>query len=150
MFLYAYDYAIRTVMAEYFDLINLEERDILERLRQNALLKMDLMQKHPMIFNFIAHASFPDNEEVKSSIKEQLEKLTNEVYPKLFYDIDRTMFRNDIDVDAAIRVILYTIEGYAQNEADPNKSAADYYGEYERYLRDLDRYIKLFRTTFYR
>ena len=58
-------------MAEFYDLINLDERDILERLRQIALLKMDLMQKHPMVFNFIVHASFPDSADVKSSILEQ-------------------------------------------------------------------------------
>lgn len=150
LFLYAYDYAIQTVMAEFYDLINLSERDILERWRQIALLKMDLMQKHPMIFNFIAHASFPDSEEVKTSIMEQRNKLTNDVYPKLFYDIDRTLFRDDIDANTAISVILYTIEGYAQKEADPNKSTADYYGEYQRYLNDLERYIQFFRKSFYR
>ncbi|MCR4436015.1 MAG: TetR/AcrR family transcriptional regulator [Clostridiales bacterium] len=150
LFLHAYDYAIQVVMAEFFDLINLDERDILERWRQIALLKMDLMKKHPMIFDFIAHASFPDSEDVKNSIMEQRNKLTNDVYPKLFYDIDRTLFREDIDVDAAIRVILYTIEGYAQDQADPGKSTADYYGEYDRYLSDLEGYIRLFRKSFYR
>jgi AcrR family transcriptional regulator len=150
LFLHAYDYAIKTVMAEFYDLINLNERDVLERWRQIALLKMDIMHKYPMIFNFIAHASFPDNEDVKSGILEQRSKLTNDVYPKIFYDIDRTLFREGIDVDAAIRVIVYTIEGYAQNEAHPDKSTEDYYDEYERYLKDLDRYIKLFRTCFYK
>ena len=150
LFLYAYDYAIQIVMAEFYDLINLEDRDILQRLRQIALLKMDLMQKHPMIFNFIAHASFPDSEDVKINIMEQRDKLTNDVYPKLFYDIDRSLFREDIDVDTAINTILFTIEGYAQGEANPDKSTADYYGEYERYLNDLERYIQLFKMSFYR
>jgi AcrR family transcriptional regulator len=150
LFLYAYDYAIQIVMAEFYDLINLDDRDILQRLRQIALLKMDLMQKHPMIFNFITHASFPDSKDVKNNIMEQRDKLTNDVYPKLFYDIDRTLFREDIDVDTAISAILYTIEGYAQGEANPDKSTADYYSEYERYLNDLERYIQLFRMCFYR
>ncbi|HVI42927.1 MAG TPA: TetR/AcrR family transcriptional regulator [Anaerovoracaceae bacterium] len=150
LFLYAYDYAIQIVMTEFYDLINLDQKDILERLRQIALLKMDLMEKHPMIFNFIAHASFPDSEDVKSNILEQRDKLTKDVYPKLFYDIDRTLFRGDIDVDTAISVILYTIESYAQSEANPDKSTADYYSEYNRYLSDLERYIQLFKTSFYR
>lgn len=150
LFSYAYDYAMKTVMAEFYNLINLDERDILERWRQIALLKMDLMKKHPMIFSFVARASFPDSEDVKNDIIEQQNKLTQDVYPKLFYDIDRSLFREDIDVDTAISVIIYTIESYAQNEASPKKSAADYYGEYERYLSDLERYTQLFRTCFYR
>ncbi len=150
LFLYAYHYALQTVTSEFYDLINLNEKDILERLRQVALLKMDLMQKHPMIFNFIAHASFPDSEDVKSDIMEQRDKFTDDAYPKLFHNINRTLFREDIDVDTAISTIFYTIEGYAQNEANPKKSTQDYYNEYERYLSDLDRYIRLFRTSFYK
>lgn len=150
LFLYAYEYALHTVIVEFYDLINFEERDILERWKQIALLKMDLMQKHPMIFSFIAYASFPDSEEIKSSILEQREKFTVDAYHKLFGNIDRTLFRDNVDVDTAISVIRYTIEGYAQNEANPGKSSTDYFNEYGRYLSDLDRYIRLFRTSFYK
>lgn len=150
LFVYAYEYALHTVVEEFFDLINLGQRDMLERWKQIALLKMDLMQKHPMIFNFIAYASFPNSEDVKSSILEQREKFTVDAYGKLFDNIDRTLFREDIDVDTAVSVIRYTIEGYAQNEANPGKSSTDYYNEYGRYLSDLDRYIQLFRTSFYK
>ena len=150
LFLYAYDYALDTVVTEFYDLINLDQRDILERWRQIALLKMDIMKKHAEIFNFIAHASFPDSEEVKNNILEKRNKLMQDVYPKVFYDIDRSLFREDIDVDTAIRVIISAMENYAINEADPAKSTADYYKEYDRYLRDLERYIQLFRTSFYK
>ena len=150
LFLYAYEYAIQTVMKDFFGLINMEERDLLNRWKQIALLKMDLMQKHPMIFDFIAHASFPDNQEVTKNITELQDKLINELTPKIFYDIDRTLFRDDIDADTAIRVIIYTMESYAHGEANPGKTTADYYNEYDRYLKDLDRYIKLFRASFYK
>ena len=150
LFLYAYDYAIQIMVSEFYELINFEQRDILERWRQIALLKMDLMQKYPKIFTFIAHASFPDNEEVKEKIMELRTKITEDVYPKLFYKIDYTLFREDISVEIATRVILYTMEGYAQNEADPNKSTEDYYGDYKRYLSDLERYIQFFKKCFYR
>ena len=150
LYLYAYEYAIQIVMAEFYDLINYNEGDILQRLKQIALLKMDLMQKYPMIFNFIAHASFPDSKDLKSNIMELRDKITNDVYPKLFCDIDRTLFREDIDVDTAISTIFFTIEGYAQGKANPNKTTADYYSEYAGYLCDLERYLQLFRMSFYK
>jgi AcrR family transcriptional regulator len=150
LFLCAYNYAIKTVMAEFYNLINLNERDILKRWRQIALLKMDLMKLHPKIFEFIAHASFPDSSEVREGIMDLRAKLEREVYPKVFYDIDRSLFREDIDADTAIGVILCTIEGYAQREADPDKTTEDYSAEYGRYLADLDKYASLFRKCFYR
>lgn len=150
LFLQAYDYALETVMHEFYDLINLKQRDILERWRQIALLKMDLMQKHPAIFTFIAHASFPDNEEVQSEISKRITAFSHDTYPKIFYEIDRSLFREDIDVDTAIQVIIYTIESYAKGEADSQKTSEDYYGEYDRYLNDLNRFITFFRSSFYR
>jgi len=150
LFLYAYDYAIKTVMSEFYNLINLDERDILERWRQIALLKMDLMRKHPAIFNFIAHASFPDSDDVKENITAAKEKLAGDVYPTVFHDIDRGLFRDDIDADTAVRVIIFTMEGYASAVADPLKSSEDYYGEYGRYLSDLEGFIRLFKSSFYR
>lgn len=150
LFLQTYDYAIETVMHEFYDLINLEQKDILERWRQIALLKMDLMQKHPAIFTFIAHASFPDSEEIQREISERLENFIHDTYPKIFYDIDRSLFRENIDIDTAIQVILFTIEGYAQGEADSQKTSEDYYGEYDRYLNDLNRFITFFRSNFYK
>jgi len=150
LFLQTYDYAIEIVMTEFYGLINLEQRDILERWKQVALLKMDLMQKHPRIFDFINHAAFTESEEVKTEIAERRGSFTEETYPKLFYDINRSLFREDIDADIAIKVILYTIEGYAQGEADAGKSSEDYYSEYKRYLDDLERYIQFFKQCFYK
>lgn len=150
LFLYAYEYAMQAVVKEFYDLINFNNRDILDRMKQILLLKMDLMHKHPMIFDFIVRASFPDDAEVTDNIKEFQNKLENDVSPQVFYDIDRSLFREDIDIDAAIQVIIYTMRSYAIGEANPNKSMVDYYGEYDRYLNDLERYIRLFRTSFYK
>jgi AcrR family transcriptional regulator len=150
LFIATYDYAVNAMLSEFYDLINLNQKDILERWRQITLLKMDLMKKHPKIFTFINNASFPHSEEVKQDIIELKSRLADKLYPKMFDDIDRTLFREDIDVDAAIHVIIFTMEGYAQSQADPAKSAEDYYGEYERYLNELERYIQFFKTSFYR
>lgn len=150
LFLQAYQYALETVMHEFYNLINLNQRDILERWRQIALLKMDLMQKHPTIFTFIAHASFPDSEEVQSEIAKQISNFTHDTYPKLFYDVDRSLFRENIDIDTAIQVIMYTMESYAHGEADSQKTSEDYYSEYGRYLEDLERFITFFKSNFYK
>ncbi len=150
LFLYAYEYAMQAVVKEFYDLINFNNRDILDRMKQILLLKMDLMHKHPMIFEFIVRASIPDHAEVTENIRAFQNKLENDLSPRVFYDVDRSLFREDIDIDAAIGVIIYTMRSYAFNEANPNKSMIDYYGEYDRYLSDLERYIMLFRTSFYK
>jgi len=150
LFLQAFDYAVEIVMKEFYNLMNLEQRDILERWKQGALLKMDLMQEHPGIFDFLSRAVFTDSEEVKAEITERSNRFASDTIPKVYHDIDRSLFRDDIDVEAAIKVILNTIEEYARSEADKGKSTGDYYAGYERILNDLDRYILLFRKCFYK
>lgn len=150
LFLQAFDYAVEIVMKEFYNLMNLEQRDILERWKQGALLKMDLMQEHPGVFDFLSRAVYTDSEEVKAEITERSSSFASDTIPKVYCDIDRSLFRDDIDVEAAIKVILYTIEGYAQSETDKAKSTEDYYAGYERILNDLDRYILLFRNCFYK
>ncbi len=150
LFLYAYEYAMQAVVKEFYDLINFNNRDVLARMKQILLLKLDLMHKHPMIFDFIVRASIPDHAEITENIRAFQNKLENDLSPRVFYDIDRSLFREDINIDAAIQVIIYTMRSYAISEANPNKSTVDYYADYDRYLQDLERYIGLFRTSFYK
>ncbi|MGX8702217.1 TetR/AcrR family transcriptional regulator [Caproiciproducens sp.] len=150
LFIATYEYAVNAMLSEFYDLVNLNQRDVLERWRQITLLKMDLMKKHPKIFTFIKNASIPDSEEVKQDVNELKNRLADKVYPDLCDDIDRTLFREDIDVNMAIHVIFFTMEGYAQSQANSEKSVEDYYSEYERYLNELERYIQFFKKSFYR
>lgn len=151
LFLETFDYAVGIVMNEFYNLMNFKQRDVLERWKQGALLKMDLMKEHPGIFDFLSLAVLTDNVEVKTEIVKRCNNFACDTIPKLYYDdIDRSLFRDDIDVETAIKVIHYTIEGFAQSEADKGKSTKDYYAEYERLLNDLDSYILLFKKTFYK
>lgn len=150
LFIGTYEYAVNAMLSEFYDLINLDQKDILERWRQITLLKMDLMKKHPKIFTFIKNASLPDSEDVKPDVIALKNKLADKVYPDLNDDIDRTLFREDIDVDMAIHTIFFTMEGYAQHQTSSEKSIEDYYNEYERYLNELERYIQFFKKSFYK
>jgi AcrR family transcriptional regulator len=150
LFISTYEYAVNAMLSEFYNLINLNQKDILERWRQVVLLKMDLSKKYPQIFTFISSASLPDSEETGQSIAALNIKLASKVIPDLFEGIDRTLFREDIDVDTAVQVILFTMQAYTESKADSAKSAEDYYGEYEQYLNELERYIRFFKTNFYR
>lgn len=150
LYLATYDHALKTIVAEFVERIDLSERDLLKRWRQIALLKMALMRKHPAIFDFVTQASFPDDDEVREGIEQAQRRLAAKVYPLVFGDIDRTLFRPEIDVDTAVAVVIHTMESYARAQADPTKSTDEYLGEWQRYLDDLDRYSTLFHTAFYR
>lgn len=150
LFQYAYEYAVQTVAREVFALIDPAEGDFLNRLRQVALLKLELMRKHPMIFEFVNRATAFSDEDITPGILEQRRKLTEELYPRLFRGVDKALFREDIDADEAVRAILYAVEGYAQHVYDPWLTMDGYRARYDGYLSELDGLLGLFRNTFYR
>ncbi|MDF2616285.1 MAG: Transcriptional regulator, TetR family, partial [Sedimentibacter sp.] len=51
-FLFLYDYCLEIIKKEYFDLIDLDEKDIFERLSNTYMLKVKVLKKYPWIFDF--------------------------------------------------------------------------------------------------
>ncbi len=83
-----HEYALKMVLAEFFSLINLKQRDILERWRQIVLLKIDLVHKYPAIFAFITAVYLRENDDATVEIKERKADFSENVYAKLFNDVD--------------------------------------------------------------
>ena len=150
LFIYAHKWAQKIVLVEYINLININQRDILERWRQIVMLKIDLIHKYPALFAFITSTSPEENDEAISEINKRKEEFSNEVYTKLFRDIDFSLFRGDINVHKAMDVIAYTMESYANSEGSPDKARAEYELEYHRYIKEVEEYIRLFRKSFYK
>lgn len=150
LFLFLHEYALKMVLAEFFSLINLKQRDILERWRQIVLLKIDLVHKYPAIFAFITAVYLRENDDATVEIKERKADFSENVYAKLFNDVDVSLFKDDIDPKKAIDVIVFTMEGYAAREASPEKTLEDYEPEYDRFLKEVDEYISLLRRCFYK
>jgi len=150
LFLFLHDYALQMVLAEFFNLINLKERDILERWRQIVLLKIDLVHKYPAIFAFVNAVYMKENDEAALEISRRKTAFNDDVYGRLFSDIDTSLFREDIEPQKTVDVIIFTMEGYAAREASPDKSLEDYEPEYERILNEVDQYIALLRRCLYK
>ncbi|ATW28537.1 hypothetical protein DCMF_10895 [Candidatus Formimonas warabiya] len=150
LFLFLHEYALKMILGEFFNLINLEQRDILERWRQVILLKIDLVHKYPAIFAFITAVYLGENGDVAGDIDKRKAAFSEAVYPKLFSDVDISLLRDDIDPQKAIDVIVFTMEGYANREVSPEKTLDDYEPEYERFLKEVDAYITLLRKCLYK
>ncbi len=150
LFLFLHEYALEKVLSEFFELINLKQRDILERWRQIILLKIDLVHKHPAIFAFITAAYMGEKGEAADELNDRKTAFKEDIYPKLFRDIDTSLFRDDIDTEKAVEVVISTMEGYANKEARPDMKLEDYEPEYDRYLKEVDGYINLLRKCLYK
>ena len=147
------DYAIDTVRAEYVDLINTHQKDILDSIWQLSLLKQDLAYKFPSIFDFIVRV-YVDGKD--GPAKEQLERLhamREKMLQEVFARCDRSLFKDDIPADKAIEIIMMVMNGFSQQKADlvnKDRIGQEVKENYELYLAELKEYLDLLRKVFYK
>jgi len=135
---------------EYLTLIDLEQADLIEKVWQMTLLKMDLSYKHPALFDFLAKAYIDLQENPNDEFARYFEKTKSIAVEKVLGEVDTSLFKEGLDPKKSANIILWTLNGYSASQIDPSKNMGDYQNEYERYLEDMKEYIKILRKTLYR
>jgi AcrR family transcriptional regulator len=141
--------SIDLMTSNYFDLINFEQTDILDRIWQMSLLKMDLSRKYPLLFEF-ATAAYVNERENPSKFAETFREIQSKVAVNAFKNIDYSVFKDGIDPEKAINIIWWSLMGYANSLVPDEKNIADFKLEYERYLSEMQEYFDIFKKIFYR
>src|SRR5690625_1464935 len=72
LFLFLYDYCVDRINKEYIDLMNFNEKDIFERLRQSYILQIELILQYPWIFDFIMITDITNSDEVNKKLEERV------------------------------------------------------------------------------
>lgn len=148
-FLFLYDYCLNILNREYFDQINVHEKDIFKRLRQTCLLKIQVMQKYPWIFDFVKVAVFTDSEVVKDELKKRRKMVETRSFKRFYSDIDTSCFRSELDIEKAKQLIFWAVSGYADEilEQFRSKDAPAY--DFEKIRTEFDDYLNELRKTYY-
>jgi len=150
LYIFLFEYANTKIMQEYYSQINMKERDILERLRNMFLIKFELVNKYPSIFDFVASGYFEKDPAVASKINEYTNLLYFDAQKEMLKDIDLSLFKANIDIEKAVNIIIFTLRGYSESQTLPKKRIEDYSKEQECYISEIDQYITVLRTVFYK
>ncbi len=151
LYLYLYDYSVGLFKKDFYSKIDLNERDIFKKFSNITSVKLELVRKHPDIFNFVYKAMyFEDNPRLKKEINKRNDSLVIENYNKFFTDIDKSRFRNDIDPNKAIELIILTMNGYASKEALNVKPSEDNEDLYNKWIREVNEYTEIMKKIYYK
>ena len=142
--------ACEMIYNEYITLIDIRQQDIIEKIWQMTLLKMDLTYKHPALFDFLAKAYVDLQENPNEEFAEYFAKTRSVAVEKALADVDDSLFKDGIDPKKAANIILWTLNGYSTSQIDAKMSMEDYQKEYERYLGEIKDYIDILRKTMYK
>jgi len=147
LFFAAYDYFTAIMNKEYFELLDLNEKDIFERLRQSYLLQLKLVKKHPWIFelNKLSSAANPNE------IKAELEKRASEKLSAcdIFDAIDESKFRTGLDIEKCKQFILWSNIGFTNQMLEESRSIDFGDFDYESTMKKLDENLQELRKIFY-
>ncbi|HAQ06473.1 MAG TPA: TetR family transcriptional regulator [Bacillus bacterium] len=150
LYFFLYNYFIEVLMEEFFNELDFSERDIFERLKNLMILKNRLMIRHPEIFDFMMSASMENAEEVKDELSSTNTELMQSSYSKLFENIDLSKFHEGTDIPRTINVIMWTLEGFGNQELKKAKKLNKGLTEFDDAFKEAEIYIEMLKRSFYK
>ncbi|MBO9129400.1 TetR/AcrR family transcriptional regulator [Bacillus sp. 165] len=150
LYLFLYDHFIEMFLEKIYANIDWDEKDIFIRYRHIAVLKMELFQKYPEIFNFIKMVPTEDAPEVKQDLENRNKEFINSSYSKMFGDIDFSKFKEGIDIQKAIQIIYWTMEGFAYQQQEKVLGLNVDEINLDEVFSQMDEYIEILKASFYK
>ncbi|HCX61570.1 TetR/AcrR family transcriptional regulator [Sedimentibacter sp.] len=150
LFLYLYDYSLRIILNDFFASVNMDEKDMLKRCRQIAFLKMELLHKHPQLFDFVQTAIYTDFDEVKAELDKKGKDYRMASFEKLFYQVDESKFKDGLDIAKAKDLIIWSLNGIADKMQQRVKGLTWDEIDYDALTAECDSYFDILKELFYR
>ncbi|RDU38169.1 TetR/AcrR family transcriptional regulator [Neobacillus piezotolerans] len=145
LYLYLYDYSLDIFEKEFFGKMAAMENEIFTKMRQIVLLKLELIHKHPDMFNFLMAAVRDESQEITLRNKELIERS----YLKILENIDLSPFKGDLDIPKAINIIVWTLQGFSNEVQEKIKFLSLDEINYDEILAKMDGYLDVLRKSFY-
>lgn len=140
-------FSIKVITEKILDEMDWEQRDIFSRLKEISMIKFKIFQKYPYLADF-SLVVFQDK-----SVEEILHINPNfplQLYSQIYsYNIDYSIFKEDIDVEKAINIIKWTLEKYS-DEFRRNIKDGTMKFDYKTIEREMYQYIDMLKVCFYK
>ncbi len=148
LFFYIYDYAINFYVKYFYDNFDFSETDLFNRFQIALKMKSEIIGDYPLFFKFLEKVYFEDAAEVKNELIEKNKDMIQFSW-RIFENIDTSKFRENLNLQQAVNVISWTIEGIENKftkEVKLTKKAIDYQKSFD----EVKEYIELLKKIFYK
>lgn len=149
LFFVVYDYFSDLIRREYFEQMDFNERDIFARLQQSYLLQLKLTEKYPWILEFNKLSRDTNSEEINKKLQDKRKQEHADCYPKLFDDIDESLFRKGLEINACKQFIFWSNVGFTDEILEEFRNNALPLIDGEAVISKLDHYFAELRKIFY-
>lgn len=140
-------YSIKMITIGMEKNMDWEETDFLDRMRLAIILKFEVINKYPYMFDFFDKYAY----RVRRLItKDQAQDSSVGLREKLYtHNIDFGLFKDGIDTKKMVNIVTYTLGGIAEEYWLKSKGGEEYL-DLNMLIKECDEYITFFKKHFYR
>ncbi|MGI8313753.1 TetR/AcrR family transcriptional regulator [Halobacillus mangrovi] len=149
LYLALYDHFVDLFMEQLETQMDWSEKDIFVRNRSMAAIKIELYHRYPEMFNFLNTAFTENAREVHKALESRKDKFLHQNYRTMMADIDRSAFKENVDIDKAVDIITWSLEGFAYRQQAKVKGLTIDEIDLDGVLAELDDYIEVLKQSFY-
>ena len=139
LFLYVVEYCIQLLVTEYQKYPLQKSGDIFDRILELGMIKLKITHANPNISKLIVHAYMNTPEDIRAEIQDKYKKLSNELMPSIFKDIDSSKFRNGVSSQKGLEVVMLFLEALQV------KYTLEYKGREQELLGDMDKIMEEYK-----
>ena len=152
LFKFLVDYSLDFIEEYYFKQIDTSEKDIFNRLVKQAKIKSNLMTIHPHMSKFLTKIVLEESEHhyISEEQDQHIKQLHSKVQNALFEDLDKDLFKDNLNVEMSINIIKYSIDGLAESMKTRITHQMIEQNDYQSFYDEFDLYIKEMRKIFYK
>jgi TetR/AcrR family transcriptional regulator len=148
LYLYICDYQIDIIKDAVFKQKESNETDFFKIYKQAARIKFEILKKSPYIFKFF-QTIHSDDSQVAQKWLENILQNRNQLVLNLVGDYEKTKFRDDLDIDMAVKAIELTFDGLSMKWID-KLSYENYEKDLECIFEEVEDYINFYKKLYYK
>lgn len=149
LYIYLIDYSMQFIN-QLVKNIDWNESDLFKRIEKIGLEKLYIQQKHPHVFHFLATTKLEEADDVKEIVQQKIDPYFDEVTKDLYKNIDTSKFRDGINIEKAIEIIHWTMNGFGEKGLSKMKTYEDIDSFVKKYMEEWREYAMILKESFYK
>jgi len=150
LYLFLFDYGYDRIVEEFYQKIDLSEKDFFKRTREAVMIKMELLTTYPDIFKFMEEALLEDSAEIKAELEKKKKEFIEINMEKFFEGVDYSKFREDVDLKIVLKIITFTLEKLSEEALFKAKLSPTHEFDYEKIRIEAEDYFDVLMKGFYK
>lgn len=150
LFIYVYNYYFEFLKRELYIKVDTKERDILERVKKWTMIKMELIDKYTSVFMLFIKSTLNMPKDIKSTLEKIQSKERKEAYENFLSNIDYSKFKENIDIQKCLKILMWTLEKYGEEYIILNINEPLLEINKDNIKKEIEEYVDILKAGFYK